>query len=639
MKLKHLLFFKVLIATAFLGLTITMGVTGQVTLRHSYTFEDGTANDGTGTVNGTIMGTGTIAGGIYTSAANGDYIKFSGAALALSTYSAITQEVYLRAGNASNPGWTMLTYFGGANGTNAYFVSIARNDNISRTEYVDGASVSGAELEDGKLHHIVSILTDSTITFYIDGALIGEAKHSKAISDIATDTAMLCAGGWPDPSWLGSIHEYNIYEGSMDVATIEANAATFLSASDDKLSDLTADAGTITPAFDPLVSHFAIEVPSGTATVNITATPNNSSATVTGGGAVDLSGGETTDTIKVTSADGTAERIYTIDIKFEEDCFVPLFDDGRTNFVSVPTLDSLTGIGGWGSKSIVYGFEAYCGLGAAKLVDAAGSGCTAALDLSDFAWKSNTVYHLRAMVKTVGGSIGILARGSGNVDGEDFGFAYDTEGEWVELDTIFMTGTAARTGFFSFNTCDFGSNCTATYIDNYELYEISNDATLSDIKVNDVSIDGFRADSMIYNVGLPYGTTSVPAVTATTANVNAAAVVTPAAGLSDSTVIVVTAEDDSATLTYVVKFTILPTAIEDAETVSVLLYPTISNGTFTVITNGLNTNIMVYDLSGNLVVQQKGNAKQIVSVPKAGMYFVKVECNDITRIFKVVKTN
>lgn len=425
----------------------------------------------------------------------------------------------------------------------------------------------------------------------------------------------------------------------MDAGTITAKAVAFISAADDKLSNLTVDAGTLTPAFNPLVTHYAIEVPTGTTTVSVTATPNNPSATVTGDGAVDLSGGATTDTIKVTSQDGMEIRYYTIDSKFEEDCFVPLFDDGRTNYVPDPNLDSLNQIGGWGARSIVYGFEAYCGLRAAKLVDAAGSGCTAALDLANFVWKSNTVYRVRVMVKTVGGSIGILARGSRNTNGEDFGFAFDTEGEWVELDTILMTGTAARTGFFSFNTCDFGSNCTATYIDNYELYEISNDATLSDIKVNDVSIDGFRADSMIYVVELPTGTTNVPAVTATTSDINAVAVVTPAVNLSDSTVVVVTAEDDSATLTYVVKFTVKPTAVEDIEAGSVLIYPTISNGDFTVITNGVKSMIKVFDLHGNLVVQQTGGTKQTISLTNAGIYFVKVECNDVTRIFKVVKTN
>lgn len=629
------LLFKVGFVTAFVGILCSTEATGQVTLKHSYTFEDGTANDGTGTVNGVLVGTGTIANGVYTTATNGDYIKFSGTALSLASFSAITQEVYVRASDKLNPGWSMLTYFGGTNGTNAYFTSIARNDNVSRTEYVGGASVNGAELEDGKLHHIVSILTDTTIAFFIDGTLIGTANHTKLISAMAKDTALLCAGGWPDPTWLGSIYEYNIYEGSMDAATISANATAFLSAADDKLSSLTVNAGTLTPKFDPLVTRYAIEVPTGTTSVTVNATPNNSSATATGTGAFDISGGETTDSIKVTSQDGMEVRYYTIDIKFEQDCFVPLFDDGRTNYVPSPGLDSLNKIGGWGAKSLVYGFEAYCGLSAAKLIDAAGSGCTAALDLGNFAWKKNTTYRVRAMVKTIDGSIGILANGTD----PNFGFAFNSNGEWVELDTTFTTGSNTATGFFSFNTCDYGSNCTATYIDNYELYELSNVATLSDIKVNDVSINGFKADSMNYSIELPAGTTVVPTVTVTTTDANADAVVTPATVLPGSTSVMVTAEDETSTQTYTINFT-KASGVEDDKVNSIMIFPTISEGNFTVITNGAkDITIKVYDLNGNLVIQQVGGNKQTISIQNAGMYVVKVECNDITKIFKVVKTD
>jgi len=113
------------LAIAFIALLNSTEAIGQLTLMHSYTFEDGTASDGTGSVNGVIMGTGTITNGIYTSDTNGDYIKFNGAALALTTYGAITQEVYVCAGNASKPDWTKLTFFWGANYTNAYFTSIA----------------------------------------------------------------------------------------------------------------------------------------------------------------------------------------------------------------------------------------------------------------------------------------------------------------------------------------------------------------------------------------------------------------------------------------------------------------------------------------------------------------------------------
>ncbi len=944
-----------------------ISVFGQTTLTHSYTFEDGTADDVIGTADGTLNGsTYSISGGMYTSVADGDYISFSGTDLALNTYtSGITIEAYVRAGNGTNPGWTMLAYFGGNSGDNAYFLSIARNDDVSRTQYVGGAYVDGAELEDGGLHHLVSILTDTNIVYYLDGAFVGKASHTKPVSDIKTDNALLCKGGWPDPSWLGSIYEFNIYSGVMDETTISSNASAFLNSSDARLSDLTVDAGTLTPVFDPLTSHYAIEIPTGTTTVNISATPMVPAATVIGGGAVDVSGGAKTDTIKVTSVDATTTKVYTVDIRFEDatcfvplysdktniitdpeltdlsnfagwgsknlvygfdaycgitaakvagncggsldfdldatgailpntsyrmkamvyvggsgkfkigffgtgmpseivastqldtweslemifttgstlgtdlglyfnscegyngeigyidnlelyqvsddatlsalsvstgtlvpgfssnvasyavvvpstttsvnitatvndpkasvtgdgtialtggegtaevvvtaesgstktytitfsssmssdatlagidinvnytispafdpeteeynvvvatdidtvivtastnhaaaeaeyndtvdvrsgsetvgivvtaedgtqktytlnityestDCFVPYYSDGRTNYVPDPYLNSLAETGGWGAKSIVIGDDAYCGLSAAKLEDVDGSGCTAALDISNFEWKANTSYRVRVMVKTLGGTIGILASGTD----PDFGFAFDTEGEWVELDTVFMTGASPGVGFFSFNTCDFSSNCTAAYIDNYELYELSPDASLSDLLVSGSTVNGFDAATYNYNVDLAAGTTDVPVVTATTTSEYAEAVVTAAAGLPGSTTVKVTAEDGVTEATYTINFAVIPGSdLTDVHLGPISIYPTISDGNFTVITSSKSSTIRVYDLKGTLILQQSGESfEQTLSLPFDGMYIVKVECDNTSKIFKLFST-
>jgi len=58
MKRQHLLkFWTVMALTGFL---CSSAVFGQATLKHSYTFDDGTANDVVGTAHGTVIG-GTMA--------------------------------------------------------------------------------------------------------------------------------------------------------------------------------------------------------------------------------------------------------------------------------------------------------------------------------------------------------------------------------------------------------------------------------------------------------------------------------------------------------------------------------------------------------------------------------------------------
>lgn len=85
----------------------------------------------------------------------------------------------------------------------------------------------------------------------------------------------------------------------------------------------------------------------------------------------------------------------------------------------------------------------------------------------------------------------------------------------------------------------------------------SNDATLSALKVNGASIQGFSANTYTYNVTLPAGTTTVPTVTATAHDANAATpVITNATSLPGTTTIQVTAEDGTTTLTYTINFTV-----------------------------------------------------------------------------------
>ena len=189
-------------------------------LEHSYTF-DTDASDKVGSVNGVLHGTASVSNGALVTSKNGDYVSFDGAALNLSSYESITMETFVVAGNGTNPGNTGLAYFGNSNGSKAFFDGIARVENQSIAFYDNKAQIKAArEHDDGKYHHVVSILTGNFLKFYIDGILIGQANWSGTI-DIGTTYAYLAKLGWAaDPTWIGKILEFNIYRGAMDEATI-----------------------------------------------------------------------------------------------------------------------------------------------------------------------------------------------------------------------------------------------------------------------------------------------------------------------------------------------------------------------------------------------------------------------------------
>ena len=281
--------------------------------------------------------------------------------------------------------------------------------------------------------------------------------------------------------------------------------------SDATLSALTTDVGTLDPVFDAAVTTYFLEVPEGTTTVNLSATANAAAASVVGDGAIDISGGNETASIVVTADQGNAIT-YTVHIA-AEGCFTPLFTD-RDNLVPDSSCSDLSGFGGWGHKSVVYGADAYCGFGGV-MFEATTNGWPdgAAMDITDIAWVANSAYRVRFMYKTMDGSLGLLA----NQTDPNFSMPLpDTEDEWVEIDTVFQVGASPGTSFFTINNVDAGADGLTAFIDNYELYEVANDGTLSTLTTSLGTLTpAFSSDVTDYAITVPSGTSSVTVTAAT----------------------------------------------------------------------------------------------------------------------------
>lgn len=86
--------------------------------------------------------------------------------------------------------------------------------------------------------------------------------------------------------------------------------------------------------------------------------------------------------------------------------------------------------------------------------------------------------------------------------------------------------------------------------------KISTDASLSDLTVDDETLTDFDPSVLTYNVELPYGTETVPAVSYALNDAYATAIQVDAESLPGSTTVKVTAEDESVSQTYTINFTI-----------------------------------------------------------------------------------
>ncbi|WP_167618782.1 LamG-like jellyroll fold domain-containing protein [Maribellus sediminis] len=540
---------------------------GNLALMHSYTFEDGTAIDVVGDADGTLMEGATIVDGSAILDAAGEYISLDAAEIAINQYSSITVEAFITASNVTfdGNGNATLFYFGNTIDTwkgydYLYVQGTTGNSNSTAAFSTPGNvgdpwnfenKIGGPAMNDSSRYHVVLVIEGSTMTYYVNGISQGSVTltGTNAISALGTELAWIGKAGYQnDPTFQASIDEFNIYQGAMGASLIATRADGYLNQSDARLAALTSNVGSVLPGVNTGITHYAVLVPEGTTAVTLTATPYVSTATVSGDGVIDLTEGETSVTIEITSTDGTVTKDYTVDIVIEDGSCSAELD--ANNLVADPEMTDMSKWQGWGSKALVYGHEAYCGGSSMKLGNG-GDGCDAALDISPFVFQPNTTYRVRVMVKTIDGSIGFLAKGSDpNVE-----FAINTNGEWMQVDTTFTTGDNPAGEFISFNKCDAGSNCTYCYIDNYEIF-VDNGTSVGDI-------------------------------------------------------------DESA----------------------IRVYPTYSTGDFKVETDGSHGTITVYNLTGKQVLQKViESSLETVTVRDRGMYILKVENEDTYRTFKVFKT-
>ncbi|HEX7070488.1 MAG TPA: LamG-like jellyroll fold domain-containing protein [Rhodothermales bacterium] len=230
------------------GLVLTLASAAQAqtpaeNLVHSYPFDNG-AEDVVGGAHGTLAGAAEVFDGALVITDLEQWLELPAEQIAINTFDEITLEILYQPAGGLNTGYTMLAYFGGSTGglgTNYYFISTARGDNISRaaisvgnttTPWSAESGANGVEYDENELHHMVSTLTDSEITLYLDGVLsnVTPLAANNVIDSISTDFAYLARGGYTaDPSWIGVIHEFNIYNRAL---TAEEIASLYSTATD-----------------------------------------------------------------------------------------------------------------------------------------------------------------------------------------------------------------------------------------------------------------------------------------------------------------------------------------------------------------------------------------------------------------------
>lgn len=178
---------------------------------------------------------------------------------------------------------------------------------------------------------------------------------------------------------------------------------------------------------------------------------------------------------------------------------------------------------------------------------------------------------------------------------------------------------------------------TKTY--NVSMRLISNNAVLTDLKVDNTTVTGFAANVFEYNVQLPSGTTTIPVVSAEAADSRATVETTQATALPGTATVKVTAEDGTIQ-NYTVNFTVQPTGITTPEVPGFRIYPNPANSYIVVewASDESEAIVEIVSITGQVVLKSflvSKSAPIEIGQLKQGTYLLQITAgqNRSTRLF------
>jgi hypothetical protein len=162
------------------------------------------------------------------------------------------------------------------------------------------------------------------------------------------------------------------------------------------------------------------------------------------------------------------------------------------------------------------------------------------------------------------------------------------------------------------------------------------DATLTDLTVDGVTIEGFSPDVYEYTVTLPQGTTDIPVVEGVVSDENATKIVVPAYELPGSATVDVFAEDLSTHNNYTVNFD-LSVGFGDQTIKAVNVFPNPSTGQVS-ITGVDHVQVTVINTTGAVVAKYDDFSSGMINLShlEEGIYFLNILINDQRIINKKV---
>ena len=243
---------------------------------------------------------------------------------------------------------------------------------------------------------------------------------------------------------------------------------------DVSLSGINLVNGVLIPEFNSEITNYLVITPDKEKNVIVTPILNDVNAKFTGGGQINLEDSEQT-TIDVISSDGKSNKSYVISFA-KKNCYIPIFSD-RENLVPNPLMSTLAGYGGWGNKSINTNPSfVYCGKTSAKIIGQNGGSID--FNTATKFLQEGSSYLISAMFYVQGSGKAQIGH---SINGPSILTETKLNNQWEEVKVIVDVTNLNKSANIWLNNYRISSSGDNIYIDNFQMYKISNDNTLSDL--------------------------------------------------------------------------------------------------------------------------------------------------------------
>jgi len=535
----------------------------------------------------------------------------------------------------------------------------------------------------------MTVLISSNFSGTYDSASVVDAVWTPITATLATTFSVWTESGSIDLS----AYSGNIYIAFKYLSTVVGGAPEYriddfkvtgylIPGSDATLSDLTMDAVTIT-GFDPAIMNYTIELPMGTTTVPVVAyTVTDASATAVITNATDLNGDNAarTTSVAVTAQDGTTVQTYAILFNpIVEAATISVFRNGDAtrkyiitgevllsyknasrgqkylqdatggimidDYSAVITTnyeigDKITGL--TGTKLVYNGLVEFIPLQDPGPAVSSGNAVEPVeITIDQFKNELNSFESKLVTIKNAS----FVDAGATFASKANYNFTVgETTGvlrtNYADLEYIgaAIPGKADLTGV----VIQFNGLAQIVPRSNADFRIISANANLIDLKVNATAVAGFDLAVLNYAVTLPVGTSAIPVITYTTANVNANVVVTNPTNLFGTEAertasIVVTAENGITVKTYTIVFTVDNTGINYNTGAKLNLYPVPAYNEITISGLAKVNKLELMDITGKVLrkIEITGDEVTVnISDLQKGLYFMRTESQTLKFVKK-----